>query len=202
MLMCCCYTNTIENFSNLAMFPTKLVLVQLLLSTQIAIVLSDISSFTFTAFKPANLTLDGVAKVTDSGLLQLSNDTREQSGHAFYPTSFNFKEFPNSSSVLSFSTCFVFAIVPESQLFSGHGMAFVIAPTRGLPGSLPSYLGLFNNSNNGNRTNHVLAVELDTPRNFPFDDINDNHVGIDIACSLFRPNRRRITMRKQGRFTI
>ncbi|KAL8517531.1 hypothetical protein ACS0TY_015691 [Phlomoides rotata] len=181
----CCFTNTIENFSNLAMFPTKLVLVQLLVSTQIAIVLSDISSFTFTAFKSANLTLDGVAKVTDSGLLQLSNDTRQQTGHAFYPTPFNFKEFPNSSSVLSFSTCFVFAIVPEVQLLGGHGMAFVIAPTRGLPGSLPStYLGLFNDSNNGKSSNHVLAVELDTLRSTEFDDINDNHVGIDIN-SLF-----------------
>ena len=60
-------------------------------------------------------------------------------------------------------------------------MAFVIAPQRGLPESLASqYLGLFNGNNNGNDTNHVVAVELDTITSSEFDDINDNHVGIDI----------------------
>ncbi|KAF2306161.1 hypothetical protein GH714_014632 [Hevea brasiliensis] len=67
------------------------------------------------------------------------------------------------------------------QGISGHGIAFVIAPTKGLRGSLPSqYLGLFNKTNNGNDTNHVFAVELDTIYSSEFDDINDNHVGIDI----------------------
>jgi hypothetical protein len=69
----------------------------------------------------------------------------------------------------------------EYPTLSGHGIAFMIAPTRGLPGALPSqWLGLFNTSNNGNATNHVVAIELDTLRNSEFGDINDNHVGIDI----------------------
>ncbi|MFQ6632047.1 hypothetical protein Gotur_009885, partial [Gossypium turneri] len=86
-----------------------------------------------------------------------------------------------NGSVFSFSTTFVFAILPEYPTLSGHGIAFVIAPNKGLPTSLPSqYLGLFNEFNNGNDTNHVVAVELDTIRSMEFDDINDNHVGIDI----------------------
>ena len=57
----------------------------------------------------------------------------------------------------------------------------MISPTRGRPGALPNqYLGLFNETNNGNATNHVVAVELDTVQNQEFKDINDNHVGVDI----------------------
>ncbi|KAL0347333.1 UNVERIFIED_CONTAM: L-type lectin-domain containing receptor kinase V.9 [Sesamum calycinum] len=94
---------------------------------------------------------------------------------------FTFKTYSNSSA-FSFSTYFVFAIVPDFQPLGGHGMAFVIAPTRGLPGSLPStYLGLFNESNNGIASNHIVAVELDTLKSSEFNDINDNHVGIDIT---------------------
>ncbi|GMH19052.1 hypothetical protein Nepgr_020893 [Nepenthes gracilis] len=40
--------------------------------------------------------------------------------------------------------------------------------------------GLLNASDNGNFTDHVFAVEFDTFRDLEFDDINDNHVGIDL----------------------
>ncbi|KAF2303199.1 hypothetical protein GH714_014516 [Hevea brasiliensis] len=50
------------------------------------------------------------------------------------------------------------------------------------PWIFPAVLGLFNETNNGNDTNHVVAVELDTVYSYDskFGDINDNHVGIDI----------------------
>ncbi|XP_061992464.1 L-type lectin-domain containing receptor kinase IV.1-like [Rosa rugosa] len=127
-----------------------------------------------------NLSLDGVAEITPKGLLKLTNDTKLKSGHAFYPNPVTFKNSENDTA-FSFSTNFVFAIRSEYTTLSGHGIAFVIAPTRGLPGALPSqYLGLFNGSNNGNFSNHVFAVELDTIQNTEFSDINENHVGIDI----------------------
>ncbi|MBA0651065.1 hypothetical protein Goklo_018434 [Gossypium klotzschianum] len=136
--------------------------------------------FIYNGFRSANLNLDGIAELTSNGLLKLTNKTVQQTGHAFYPHLVDFKNSTNGS-VFSFSSTFVFAILPEYPALSGHGIAFVIAPTKGLPGSLPSqYLGLFNGSNNGNDTNHVVAVELDTIRSTEFDDINDNHVGIDI----------------------
>ncbi|XP_022746702.1 L-type lectin-domain containing receptor kinase IV.1-like [Durio zibethinus] len=136
--------------------------------------------FIYNGFRPANLSLDGIAEITSNGLLKLTNETMRQKGHAFYPYLINFKNSTNGS-VSSFSTTFVFAIVPEYPNLGGHGIAFVIAPTRGLPGALPlQYLGLFNGSNNGSDKNHVVAVELDTMRNDEFADINDNHVGIDI----------------------
>ncbi|KAH6762073.1 receptor lectin kinase [Perilla frutescens var. hirtella] len=164
------------------MFLMKLA--ALILLPQITLAASDSSPFTFNGFTSANLTLHGVADITENGLLQLSNDTRQVTGHAFYPIPQTFKNSSNSS-LFSFSTHFVFAIVPDFQQLGGHGMTFVIAPTPGLPGSLPStYLGLFNESNNGNSSNHVFAVELDTLKSSEFNDTNDNHVGIDIN-SLF-----------------
>ena len=50
-----------------------------------------------------------------------------------------------------------------------------------MPHSLPCQcLGLFNKSNIGSSSNHIFGVELDTVQDFELDDINDNHVGIDI----------------------
>ncbi|CAI0427242.1 unnamed protein product [Linum tenue] len=102
----------------------------------------------------------------------------QEKGQAFYPHPVKFK---SNGTVSSFSTTFVFAIMPQYANLGGHGIALVISPTRGLPDSLPSqYLGLFNESNNGNLTNHVFAVELDTIYSSEFGDINNNHVAVDI----------------------
>ncbi|XP_057970992.1 L-type lectin-domain containing receptor kinase IV.2-like [Malania oleifera] len=137
--------------------------------------------FTYNGFQSANLSLDGIAELTPSGLLKLTNGSKQEKGHAFYPFPVPFKNSSNASAAFSFSTTFVFGIVSEFLTLSGHGIAFVIAPTKGLPGALPSqYLGLFNESDNGNSSNHVIAVEFDTIQSSEFGDINDNHVGVDV----------------------
>ncbi|XWS67106.1 hypothetical protein CRYUN_Cryun05aG0258400 [Craigia yunnanensis] len=152
----------------------------ILLTLLISLAAADDVDFIYSGFRSANLSLDGIAEFTSNGLLKLTNETRQQKGHAFYPHLVNFKNSTNDS-VFSFSTTFVFAIVSDYPNLSGHGISFVIAPTRGLPGALPSqYLGLFNDSNNGDANNHVVAVELDTIQSSEFADIDDNHVGIDI----------------------
>ncbi|KAH0638416.1 hypothetical protein KY285_035002 [Solanum tuberosum] len=137
--------------------------------------------FTYNGFHSTNLSLDGIAEFTSDGLLRLTNASQLQEGHAFYPRPINFMNLASNGSDFSFSTTFVFAIVPEYSILAGHGMSFVIAPARRLPEALPSsYLGLFNDSSNGNATSHVVAVEFDTLQNREFDDIDSNHVGIDI----------------------
>ena len=157
----------------------------LLLVTVVSLLASIASagdvSFTYNGFRTAaNLSLDGLGQLSANGLLILTNRTKQKIGHAFYSYPIRFKNSSNSSA-FSFSTTFVFAIHPQYPTLSGHGIAFVIAPTRGLPGALPSqHLGLFSDSNNGNDTNHVVAVEFDTILNEELGDINDNHVGIDI----------------------
>ncbi|XP_068643541.1 L-type lectin-domain containing receptor kinase IV.1-like [Aristolochia californica] len=137
--------------------------------------------FVFEGFDSANMSLNGVAGITGDGLLKLTNRTSMAIGHAFYSQSLRFKN-SSEGNVLSFSTTFVCAIVSEIPDFSGHGMAFVISPTKFIDhGTQPSqYLGLFNLTNDGLPSNRVLAVELDTTSNKEFNDIDNNHVGIDI----------------------
>ncbi|KDP35670.1 hypothetical protein JCGZ_09108 [Jatropha curcas] len=59
-------------------------------------------------------------------------------------------------------------------------MTFVIAPSKEFSGAASQHLGLFNRTNDGNPSNHILAVEFDTFQNQEFYDVNENHVGIDI----------------------
>ncbi|XP_073014176.1 L-type lectin-domain containing receptor kinase SIT2-like [Typha latifolia] len=136
--------------------------------------------FIYNGFPGANLELDGAASITSNGLLELTDKTNRTSGHFFYPFPLNFRN-SSDGKTFSFSTTFAFAILSEYLDLSGHGMAFLISPTTDLSNALPSqYLGLFNTNNNGNPTNDVFAVELDTIYSPEFRDIDDNHVGIDI----------------------
>ncbi|OAY57845.1 hypothetical protein MANES_02G129300v8 [Manihot esculenta] len=65
--------------------------------------------------------------------------------------------------------------------FAGQGFAFTISPSAEFTGAWAiGYLGLFNLTNKGLSSNHVFAVELDTILTPEFNDINDNHVGIDV----------------------
>ncbi|KAH7531121.1 hypothetical protein JRO89_XSUnG0019100 [Xanthoceras sorbifolium] len=139
----------------------------------------DGNQFIYNGFHGAKLHLDGTANVHSNGLLQLTNTSERQRGYAFYPFPIKFNR--SSSQSLLFSTCFVFAIVPELLNYSGHGMTFVISPSMDFSGATATaYLGLLNSSLNGLPTNHVLAVELDTVESPEFNDIDGNHVGIDI----------------------
>ncbi|ESQ37903.1 hypothetical protein EUTSA_v10028492mg [Eutrema salsugineum] len=143
---------------------------------------SQILNFTYNGFhRPLSaISLQGIATVTPTGLLKLTDTTVQQTGHAFYTLPIRFKDSPNGT-VSSFSTTFVFAVHSQIPILKGHGMAFVVAPNTSLPFSSTSqYLGLFNITNNGNDTNHVFAVEFDTIMSPEFNDTDDNHVGIDI----------------------
>jgi serine/threonine protein kinase len=99
-------------------------------------------------------------------------------GHAFYPAPLRLRNSPNGT-VQSFSASFVFGIISVYDL-SSHGLTFLVAPSKNFSAIAVQYLGLFSGSNNGNTTNHMFAVELDTWQNSEFKDINNNHVGIDI----------------------
>ncbi|KAK1664407.1 hypothetical protein QYE76_052566 [Lolium multiflorum] len=136
--------------------------------------------FVYSGFNGSNLTLDGAANITPRGLLELTNGTVRQKGHAFHPTPLRFHRTPNGT-VQSFSLSFVFAILSAYPDLSGHGLAFFIAPNNNFSGAYPTqYLGLFNDQNNGATSNHIFAIELDTVKNYDLQDINDNHIGINI----------------------
>ncbi|KAG5533157.1 hypothetical protein RHGRI_027394 [Rhododendron griersonianum] len=169
-----CYNCCIGKKEEVAM--NYCITIVLLLLLQFATSSNNIpDDFTFNG----NLTLDGYAELGSNGLFTLTRQTYGY-GHAFYTFPIQFKNSSNAS-VISFSTTFVFAIVPESPIRRGHGLAFVISPNKEIPRARPGqYLGLFNDTNNGKSSNHILAVELDTMYSSVFEDINDNHVGIDI----------------------
>ncbi|CAA2997656.1 L-type lectin-domain containing receptor kinase S.4-like isoform X1 [Olea europaea var. sylvestris] len=159
----------------------KLFLFLVLLSVS-SPVFSQSEEFTFHGFKDVgkNISLNGVAEIEQNGILRLTNYTSAVLGHAFYSIPFEFKNSTNGKA-FSFSTAFAFAIVPEYAKLGGHGFAFTIAKSKELKGALPrQYLGLLNEKDNGNFSNHLFAVEFDSVSDYEFKDISDNHVGIDI----------------------
>ncbi|KAL6627808.1 hypothetical protein ACP70R_031534 [Stipagrostis hirtigluma subsp. patula] len=136
--------------------------------------------FVFNGFTGANLSLDGTATVTPEGLLMLTNGTSQLKGHAFYPAPLRFHRGAAAVEMESFSTAFVIGIIGPFEDLSSHGMAFVVAKSRNLSSALPSqFLGLAN-STDANPGNHLFAVEFDTILNSDVDDMNSNHVGVDV----------------------
>ncbi|XP_051177533.1 L-type lectin-domain containing receptor kinase SIT2 [Lolium perenne] len=165
------------------MNPISLIFLELLLvglSAPQFIAGDDNQQFVYSGFANANLTLDGTASVTPRGLLELTNGTAMSMGHAFYPAPLHIADSPNGI-VQSFSASFVFGIISIYDLLSSHGLTMLVAPNKDFTKATPvQYLGLVNGSNNGNGTNHIFAVELDTWKNSEFGDINNNHIGVDI----------------------
>lgn len=136
--------------------------------------------FVYNGFAGVNLTLDGNAMVTPDGLLELTNDTVNL-GHAFHPTPLTFHNgSSNGTAVQSFSLSLVFAIISVHNDISADGMAFFIAPTKNLSNTWAQYMGLLNSGNEGNATNHMFALELDTTQNEEFQDMDNSHVGVDV----------------------
>ncbi|GLU23000.1 hypothetical protein SLE2022_390350 [Rubroshorea leprosula] len=133
----------------------------------------------FNGFNSTSLLLYGSASV-EAGFLKLTNDTTFIIGRALYPSKIPTKA-PNSSYVLPFSTSFIFSIAPYRNFLPGHGLVFIFVPHTGIEGTTSAQnLGLLNLTNNGNSSNHLLGIEFDVFDNEEFEDIDANHVGIDV----------------------
>ncbi|KAK4392340.1 L-type lectin-domain containing receptor kinase SIT2 [Sesamum angolense] len=119
--------------------------------------------------------------IKPSGALRLTNNSHNVLGHAFHLTPIPF--FNNSPNASSFTTYFVFQIVPSTlNTNGGFGLAFTLSPSPEFPGAAPGhFLGIFNSSNNGNLSNHIFAVEFDTVDGHnEKSDTDGNHIGINI----------------------
>ncbi|KAH8492983.1 hypothetical protein H0E87_022298 [Populus deltoides] len=139
--------------------------------------------FLFNSFNATNpgVTLIPDARV-DTSVIRLLNDTNQYSlGRAFYPTKIKMKQTQNSTTTLtSFSTSFVFSILPNIASSPGFGLAFVLSNWTNPPGALASqYFGLFTNATVPSAA-PLLAVEFDTGQNPEFNDPDRNHIGIDL----------------------
>lgn len=82
----------------------------------------------------------------------------------------------------SFNSTFIINITPQSDPW-GEGLAFILTKESS-PNSIPDnsdgqWLGIVNASTNGSSSSNIFAVEFDTRKSY-LDDLDDNHVGIDI----------------------
>ncbi|KAK7389122.1 hypothetical protein VNO78_23954 [Psophocarpus tetragonolobus] len=130
--------------------------------------------FLFNSFAGVtNLTLIKDARI-DASVIRMTNDSNQYSyGRAFYPV-----KLPMTNS--SFSTSFVFSILPQIPTSPGFGLAFLLCNTTDPPAALASqYFGLFTNATSPS-VFPLIAVEFDTGQNPEFNDIDDNHIGIDL----------------------
>ncbi|KAK7265639.1 hypothetical protein RJT34_33261 [Clitoria ternatea] len=129
--------------------------------------------FLFNSFTNVkNLTLINDAHI-DGSVIRMTNDSNQYSyGRVFYPTKLPMKP------ISSFSTTFIFSILPQIPTSPGFGLAFLLCNTTSPPDALASqYFGLFNNFPS---VFPLIAVEFDTGQNPEFNDIDDNHIGIDL----------------------
>ncbi|CAD6265954.1 unnamed protein product [Miscanthus lutarioriparius] len=86
---------------------------------------------------------------------------------------------PPGDKVQSFSVSFAFGIHPNYR--PSQGLAFFIAKSMNFSSAIDlQYFGIFNTENQGNLSNHIFAIEIDTLLNSELRDIDANHIGIDI----------------------
>ncbi|ESQ37478.1 hypothetical protein EUTSA_v10002842mg [Eutrema salsugineum] len=144
------------------------------------------TGFVYNGFEQAaDIFMGGFARILPGGLLQLTNTTELQTGHAFYKQPFDFDQ---SSSSLSFFTHFVCALVPPKLgADGGHGIAFVVSPSMDLSHALATqYMGVFSNPTNAtsSSSSHLLAIELDTVKTIEYNELEKPHVGIDLNSPI------------------
>ncbi|KAJ1695541.1 hypothetical protein LUZ63_012239 [Rhynchospora breviuscula] len=82
---------------------------------------------------------------------------------------------------LPFSTFFSFSITLLNPSSIGGGLAFILAPDDLSVGDAGPYLGLLDDSDS---PGSFFAVEFDTLMDVQFEDINANHVGVDLGSMV------------------
>jgi hypothetical protein len=102
-------------------------------------------------------------------------------GRILYPEKVQFQDV-KSMTFASFSTFFTFSVNSSPNNYPGDGLAFIIAANNNFPSSnfRGGALGILSNETNGNASNHVFAVEIDTYQDTNYNDPSGSHVGVDI----------------------
>ncbi|EOA20086.1 hypothetical protein CARUB_v10000360mg [Capsella rubella] len=144
------------------------------------------TEFIFRGFKGnrSEIQMEGDSTIRPNGLLRLTDRKSNVTGTAFYHKPVRLLETNESSTnatVRSFSTSFIFVIIPSSSSNGGFGLTFTLSPTPDRKDAESAqYLGLLNERNDGNLSNHVFAVEFDTVQGFK-DGKNriGNHIGLN-----------------------
>ncbi|KAJ6316185.1 hypothetical protein OIU78_019459 [Salix suchowensis] len=163
--------------------PTCLTVLTFMISHLKTINAGSSYSFSFESFDKnpnfrSNIALYGDAKVAGNGSsLQLTRSVSSSAGRVMYKQPIKLVE-GISGNMVSFSTNFSFLMSRDD----GDGLAFLL-----VPGGFN--VRMFDNSpfglNLGSERSgpKFVAVEFDTKRDAEYGDLNDNHVGIDVAGS-------------------
>ncbi|KAF7131667.1 hypothetical protein RHSIM_Rhsim09G0147600 [Rhododendron simsii] len=106
------------------------------------------------------LKVEGRAELGSNGLFTLNGSAEGTIGHAFYSFPIQFKKSSNAS-VISFSTTFIFAIVPANGNYRGDGLAFD-EEIHGSRAQLPDNLGDIIKSRDFGEASNEQDVQLPT----------------------------------------
>ncbi|KAE8719075.1 L-type lectin-domain containing receptor kinase VIII.2 [Hibiscus syriacus] len=139
--------------------------------------------FAATEFDFGTITLSSLKLLGDAhlnnGSVRLTRDIQvpySGAGRALYSKPVRFRE-PGTHSPCSFSTFFSFSITNLNPSSIGGGLAFVITPDGEFVGAGGGSLGLLDDKR---QASGFVAVEFDTLMDVEFNDINGNHVGLDL----------------------
>ncbi|WRX24447.1 Protein kinase domain - like 10 [Theobroma cacao] len=136
-----------------------------------------------TEFDFGTLTLSSLKLLGDAhlnnGSVRLTRDLQvpySGAGRALYSKPVRFRQ-PGTHYPCSFSTFFSFSITNLNPSSIGGGLAFVISPDGDFVGAGGGSLGLLDDQG---KALGFVAVEFDTLMDVEFQDINGNHVGLDL----------------------
>jgi hypothetical protein len=140
-------------------------------------------NFSYDSFENTDLILlDDAENILDYLDLNVENGSLAFGvSRILHPEKVQFQDV-TSMTFASFSTFFTFSVNCSSTILSGDGLAFIVVANNASPphnfngGSL----GLLSPVTNGNASNHVFAVEIDTFFNPEYNDPSNSHVGVDI----------------------
>ncbi|KAL6585384.1 L-type lectin-domain containing receptor kinase VIII.1 [Orobanche minor] len=119
--------------------------------------------------RSVRLTHDAIVPYSGSGKILYSKPIEFRRPGAKYPS--------------SFSTFFTFSVANLNPSSIGGGLAFVISTDDKYVGGAGGYLGV-TDANGAAARNGVVAVEFDTLMDIEFEDINGNHVGLDLNSMI------------------
>ncbi|XP_008789069.2 L-type lectin-domain containing receptor kinase VIII.1-like [Phoenix dactylifera] len=135
--------------------------------------------FDFATLPLGSLKLLGDAHLKN-GSIYLSRDLpvpNSGAGRALYADPVRLRH-PSTRLPLPFSTFFSFSIINLNPSSIGGGLAFLLTSDDSAVGDAGGFLGLLDAS--AGAAGAVVAVEFDTLMDMEFQDINGNHVGVDL----------------------
>nr|KYP48343.1 Lectin-domain containing receptor kinase A4.2 [Cajanus cajan] len=141
-------------------------------------VVTAATEFDFGTLTLGSLKLLGDAHL-NNGTVSLTRDLAvptSGAGRALYSRPVRFRQ-PGNRFPASFTTFFSFSVANLNPSSIGGGLAFLLSPDDETIGDAGGFLGL---SGGGGGGGAFLAVEFDTLMDVEFNDINGNHVGVDL----------------------